>query len=278
MCRACAVEVAPCDGLIPEHIGSVFDARAARAWLIDGFGGTHAVGEKAMIGRHLECEIVILTSSVSREHAALALGEAGWTLRDLGSRNGTFVDDVRIEGEVPLAGRALIRLGDVALWFLTKTVETPTVRPEMATGGSTGERLVCYQLVYGATELRVIAGSDVTTGGALMWRHVGEEAWSERQLARLEFQLLRALCVRAHAEAGLQSPVRGCVQTKTLLRDLPFQSKYANHENVRQVVLRLRTALNEIGAGGLLSVAPGRGYYLACNITAGGVSAAAERR
>ena len=64
--------------------------------------------------------------------------------------------------------------------------------------------------------------------------------------------------------------MRGCVATKQLARDLPFQSKYANEENVRQVVRRLRGVLAEIGADGVLAVMPGRGYYLACPVAASG--------
>jgi DNA-binding winged helix-turn-helix (wHTH) protein len=63
--------------------------------------------------------------------------------------------------------------------------------------------------------------------------------------------------------------VRGCVQTKQLARDLPFQSKYPNEENVRQVVRRLRSVLGEIGVETVLAVAPGRGYYLSCPVTVG---------
>ncbi|HWU89858.1 MAG TPA: helix-turn-helix domain-containing protein, partial [Kofleriaceae bacterium] len=98
----------------------------------------------------------------------------------------------------------------------------------------------------------------------------GAEAWTERALPPLEFQLLRTLCARATEEAASPSAVRGCVATKQLARDLPFQSKYANEENVRQVVRRLRAALAEVGAEGALAVVPGRGYYLACPVAATG--------
>ena len=91
-------------------------------------------------------------------------------------------------------------------------------------------------------------------------------AWAERSLATLEFQLLRALCARAIEEAGSPSIVKGCVATKQLAADLPFQSKYANEENVRQVVRRVRSALGEIGVESILAVAPGRGYYLSCAV------------
>ena len=139
----------------------------------------------------------------------------------------------------------------------------------MTTDGAGG--LMRYLLVHGAVELCVVAGDDLTAAGPLLWRAVGDEGWLERGLAPLEFQLLRALCDRAHAEAASPSGIRGCVPTKQLARDLPFQSKYANQENVRQVVLRLRGVLAEVGASGVLAVAPGRGYYLAGRVTAASV-------
>jgi FHA domain len=266
LCRSCALEVAPCEGLIPDHIRSTVDPGDAEGWLIDGFGGAHAIGDKATIGRNPDCDLVVLASSVSREHAGLAQTEAGWAVRDLGSRNGTFVNGMRSHGQIALPARAQLKVGDVALWFLAEVVTEPAPRPAMPTGG-VGGGLVRYQLVHGEAELCVVTGDDLTAGGALLWRPLGAESWTERSLAPLEFQLLRALCARAHDEAGSPSPIRGCVPTKQLVRDLPFQSKFANQENVRQVVLRMRGVLAEVGAGGVLAVAPGRGYYLACNVT-----------
>jgi hypothetical protein len=269
LCRPCALEVAPCDGLIPDHLRSTVDATDAEAWLVDGFGGAHAIGEPAAIGRSHDGDLVLLASSVSREHAELKRSDTGWTVRDLGSRNGTFVNGVRCQGRAALPARALLKVGDVALWFLAEVVHEPTRAPVMATGGA-GGGLVRYQLVHGEAELCLVGGGDAAAGGALLSRAVGGAVWSERGLAPLEFQLLRALCGRAHDEAALPSAVRGCVPTKQLARELPFQSKYANEENVRQVVRRLRGVLAEVGADGAVAVVPGRGYYLACNVTTAG--------
>jgi hypothetical protein len=266
LCRSCALEVAPCDGLIPDHIHSRVDTTEAEAWILDGFGGAHAISATSAIGRNYDCDLIILATSVSREHAELRCTEARWTVRDLGSRNGTFVDGARVQGTVDLSGRARLRVGDVPLWFLAEVVTEPPRRPAMATGGVTGG-LVHYRLMRTDVELSIVVGEDETAGGALLWRPIGIETWAERSLAPLEFQLLRALCIRAHEEAASPSPIRGCVPTKQLVTDLPFQSKYANQENVRQVVLRLRGVLGEVGARGLLAVAPGRGYYLACEVT-----------
>jgi hypothetical protein len=291
LCRSCALEVAPCEGLIADHVRSTIDATRARAWLVDGFGGAHAVGPTCRIGRSHDGDLVVLASSVSREHAELAWSDAGWTVRDLGSRNGTFVNGVRCQGRIALTDRrrAVLKVGDVALWFLAALEQAPVGVPMMATGGA-GPGLVRYQLRHGGVELCIVGSGDPAAGGALLSRAGGEargeaggaagaaacaEAWIERGLAPLEFQLLRALCVRAHAEVDAPSIVRGCVPTKQLARELPFQSRYANEENVRQVVRRVRGVLAEAGADGVLAVAPGRGYYIAGEVTIAGAGAPA---
>ena len=266
LCRTCAQEVSPCEGLIPDHLRSNVDTTEAAAWVVDGFGAAHAVAPKSSVGRNHEGELVILASSVSREHAELRKTDAGWTVRDLGSRNGTYVDGARVQGRHNLTERSLLKIGDVALWFLTEVVHEPVPAKSMATA-SAGGGLVRFNMSPGTIELCLVGTTDMAAGGALLSREQRAEKWTERNLAPLEFQLLRALCARAAEEADSPSTVRGCVQTKQLARDLPFQSKYANEENVRQVVRRLRGVLGEIGVDSVLAVAPGRGYYLSCPVT-----------
>ncbi len=271
LCRSCAQEVTPCEGLIPDHLRSNVDTTEAAAWVVDGFGAAHAISAKTAIGRSHEGELIVLASSVSREHAELRRTDAGWHIRDLGSRNGTFVDGTRAQGRVTLGERTLIKIGDVPLWFLAEVVHEPVAPPSMATA-TAGGGLVRFNIAPGAVELCLVGTTDAGAGGALLSRANGAPSWTERSLAPLEFQLLRALCGRAAEEADSPSAVRGCVQTKQLARDLPFQSKYANEENVRQVVRRLRSVLGEIGVDTILAVAPGRGYYLSCpvSVAAGG--------
>lgn len=266
LCRACAHDVPPCEGLIAEHVRSNVNADDAEAWVVDGFGAPHALAAKTTVGRNHEGELVVLASSVSREHAELKKSDAGWTVRDLGSRNGTFVDGARVQGRVPLTGRHVVKIGDVAVWFLAEVRAEPTAPPSQATA-SVGGGLVRFQITPGEIELCLVGTTDPEAGGALLSRREGSEKWNERTLAKLEYQLLRALCARATEEANMPSAVRGCVSTKQLARDLPFQSKYANEENVRQVVRRLRQELGELGVESTLAVAPGRGYYIACPVT-----------
>jgi hypothetical protein len=267
LCRACAKDVAPCDGLIPDHVRSTVDTTEAAAWVVDGFGMAHALAPKSGVGRNHEGQLVVLASSVSRNHAELRQSDGTWTVRDLGSRNGTFVDGARVQGRTALQARSHVKIGDVALWFLSDVVHEPAPPPSMMTA-SAGGGLLRFQLDAEKLELCLVGTTDNAAGGSLLARpREGATEWTEKGLAPLEYQLLRALCTRAIEEEKSPSVVKGCVATKQLARDLPWQSKYANEENVRQVVRRLRAALGELGVDGILAVAPGRGYYLSCPVS-----------
>ncbi len=69
------------------------------------------------LGRAEYNDIVLPDDSVSTSHAKLQRREGVWVLVDLESTNGSFVDAERVQGEMPLAPGALIRLGDVQLLF-----------------------------------------------------------------------------------------------------------------------------------------------------------------
>jgi FHA domain/DUF1707 SHOCT-like domain len=50
---------------------------------------------RMVIGRSSTCDLVVEDDTVSRRHAALELRDGAWRLRDLGSRNGTWVNGRR---------------------------------------------------------------------------------------------------------------------------------------------------------------------------------------
>jgi pSer/pThr/pTyr-binding forkhead associated (FHA) protein len=59
---------------------------------------------------------------VSRLHAVIEKVASGWSIRDLGSRNGTFVNGERILGERVLRPDDEIRVGGVRLFFRAEDV------------------------------------------------------------------------------------------------------------------------------------------------------------
>jgi hypothetical protein len=70
------------------------------------------------IGQAADNEIVIPQDTVSRRHAEIEVTGAAATLRDLDSTNGTFVNDVPVEGVCALSAGDRIRIADVDLEYV----------------------------------------------------------------------------------------------------------------------------------------------------------------
>jgi len=73
-------------------------------------------GCETVVGRDPECGIAVEDDRVSRRHAALRPGPSGWTLADLGSKNGTLVDGVLVEN-ARLAEQSWISFGGLVAHF-----------------------------------------------------------------------------------------------------------------------------------------------------------------
>ena len=66
---------------------------------------------ETLIGRSPYCSIVINDGLVSRQHAAIRVTREGMQIEDLGSRNGTFVNQRRVSGTHTLAPGDRIEVG-----------------------------------------------------------------------------------------------------------------------------------------------------------------------
>ncbi|MBB5343699.1 SpoIIE family protein phosphatase [Tunturibacter empetritectus] len=94
------------------------------------------------IGRRADRNLYLTNSQVSREHANIYEDAEGFFIQDLGSRHGTFVNDIR-KDTARLRSGDHIKLGPsgVALLFVTSPGHTSTIAlfHQMASGVSTSE-------------------------------------------------------------------------------------------------------------------------------------------
>lgn len=72
------------------------------------------------IGRNEDNLICVHSANVSGHHAEIFRTSEGFVLRDLGSTNGTWIGDLRIDGDAFLADQDMIRFGDVTAAFAIK--------------------------------------------------------------------------------------------------------------------------------------------------------------
>jgi adenylate cyclase len=85
-------------------------------------------GAAVTIGRGKENDVQVTHESLSRQHARLHVG-ARALLEDLGSRNGTYVDGVRV-ARCALAGACYLRCGDVVFAYVPAE-SSPALMPSM---------------------------------------------------------------------------------------------------------------------------------------------------
>jgi transcriptional regulator with GAF, ATPase, and Fis domain len=68
-----------------------------------------------VVGRDAGRGLALQDDSVSRQHAEVAFDGARWTVRDLGSRNGTFLDGERVERPASAQAPRVLRAGQTLL-------------------------------------------------------------------------------------------------------------------------------------------------------------------
>ena len=84
------------------------DGAAVERWI--------PAGGQLRIGRAPDCAVVLDHPSVSRSHAEIRDAGDAWRLHDLGSKNGSFIDGLRVN-DAALARASWLRVGDVHCEF-----------------------------------------------------------------------------------------------------------------------------------------------------------------
>jgi hypothetical protein len=100
------------------------DKAAFRVRWVDGDVTLHE-GEH-VLGRDPDAEIFLNHPGISRRHAAIRISGGLASIEDLGSKNGTFVEDRRVDGIRSPCDGEVVRVGSVKLTLRRLTAPRST--------------------------------------------------------------------------------------------------------------------------------------------------------
>jgi predicted component of type VI protein secretion system len=94
-------------------------------------GYRYEVSQEMSIGRE-NAAITLQDDEVSRRHAVIRPVQEGLEVQDLGSTNGTWVNDRRVEGPTVIRPSDVLRLGRLSFDVQLDTVVAPAPQPAAA--------------------------------------------------------------------------------------------------------------------------------------------------
>jgi len=282
LCEECRDELSSPMRISPEQIQLRIN-RPTDAALLDPWGRVHRLEARTLVGRQIEAQgLAILEPSVSRHHAHLTLDAGVWTIRDLGSANGTFHDDKLVEGPVVVHNGDRVRFGHIAFYIVedanklpvprmtrttTTTIKPPNIaftelskQAEAAAAAKPAPAEAFEEEEHtnvGLPEMRFRLHEPTGGGGGLI-----EVDGKQVQLTTTQFELMALMIRRMASESHQPELVRGFVRSSELIADLSWDTREPSENHVKQLVRRVRRALVKSEIGDLIESRHRFGYRL----------------
>jgi len=252
------------------------------AALIDLWGRPHRLDPRTLIGRQVDgAGLAILEPSVSRHHAHITLDGETWTVRDLGSANGSYVEDKLIDAPSVIQEGHRIRFGHIAFYFVHDITQLPpprvgrtataTIQPPRTTDLPIPHNAAPPPPAVGTSDIgdeeeRTDVGlptmsfrmHEPTGGGGGLVEVDGKQV----QLTTTQFELMALMIRRMASELHQPELVRGFVRSSELIADLSWDTREPSENHVKQLVRRVRRALMKSEIGDLIESRHRFGYRL----------------
>lgn len=147
---------------------------------------------KATLGRAPDNDIILEDPKVSRHHAVIAFTEERYSITDLDSANGTFVNEIKVVREShPLRVEDVISVGDMELTFyeVPPSSKTAITQPSPQPVAKLEGKVPTWTWIVGAIVvgicLIVIGGIAVLRGPALLGGNIATGPSAPSSLAKL---------------------------------------------------------------------------------------------
>ena len=113
--RVAAVQARPIDAVATGGRSRRRDSPMALEYIepIDRAGERVDVDVAVVIGRSADCDISLFDTYLSSRHARVANDSGDLTIEDLGSTNGTYVNQELVQGRVHLERGDIVQVGGV---------------------------------------------------------------------------------------------------------------------------------------------------------------------
>jgi diguanylate cyclase (GGDEF)-like protein len=138
-------------GVGGEHSGKIYDLNKV----------------DTIIGRSNDCSIPLSVEGISRNHCKVVNSGDIIYVEDLGSKNGTFVNNAKIEGPHTLLKGDVIKLGPVSFKYLPKGDPERLTYDKLNLEANTDKLTGCYNKGYFNTALDSAVKNSKVTGDPL---------------------------------------------------------------------------------------------------------------
>jgi len=109
--------------------------------------------DRFLIGRETDCNLRPENDLISRHHCVLRRDAYGLRVRDLGSKNGTFVNGQKTRGDVVLSDGDELRVGDITFHIVIDVADAPGDAAQEPADASRKQALEQTALLEGHTLL-----------------------------------------------------------------------------------------------------------------------------
>jgi serine phosphatase RsbU (regulator of sigma subunit)/pSer/pThr/pTyr-binding forkhead associated (FHA) protein len=140
-------------------------------------------GQRWVMGRSPECDLVLDVAAVSRRHVILTKEDGHYFVQDLGSRNGTYINNHRVEDRGPLRNGDQMLICDILFEFYDEA------GPPKLSGSEPDKASLLQPLLTDAEDdmdatSQIMATFDVSRGTGSIWQmsakpEVQLQAWVE---------------------------------------------------------------------------------------------------
>lgn len=122
---------------------------------------------ETVVGRNPDCSIPLEFHGISRHHFKATLQEDECHIEDLGSSNGTYLNNAKLESATALKKGDIIKLGSIALKYLPKGDTERLTYDKLQEEANTDGLTRCYNKTYFNNQLDLEVKKSKITGNPL---------------------------------------------------------------------------------------------------------------